>query len=280
MKVFISADMEGATGVAVPAHVGRADAGEYGRMRRLLTADVNAAVRGAAAAGGAGFLVTDAHGSMTNILIEELHQDARLTSGSNKLLCQMEGVSEGFEAAMFVAYHSREGTEDGLLNHTLLGGTVAEPRVNGRPFGETALNAALAGHFGVPVCLVTGDDKVCREAREYLGDIETAEVKVAYERLVANLLPPAKSQELIAAKAKRAIERAGNGEIRPFVVPGPVEFEIDFKSTAGVKMATLFPQVECLGSKRLRVRAADYLAAFKLFWGAVIIVRASQSGVI
>lgn len=272
--------MEGATGVAVPAHVGRSDTGEFSRMRKLLTQDINAAVRGAMGAGATEFLVTDAHGSMTNILIEELDENARLTSGSNKHLCQMEGIGGDFAAAMFVAYHAREGTEDGLLNHTLLGGTIAELRVNGRPFGETALNAALAGHFDVPVCLVTGDDKVCREAREYLGDIEVAEVKVASERLVANLLPPAKSRELITAKARRAVERVAAGEIKPFRVPGPVEFEIDFKSTAGVKMACLFPQVEYAGSKRLRVRAEDYLAAFKLFWGTVIIVRASQSGVI
>jgi D-amino peptidase len=280
MKVFISADMEGATGVAVPNHVGKSDAGEYARMRRLLTGDVNAAVRGAVAAGAAECLVTDAHGSMTNILIEELDEHARLTSGSNKHLCQMEGVDSSYTAALFVAYHAREGTEDGLLNHTLLGGTVAEMRCNGRPFGETALNAAIAGHFGVPVALVTGDDKVCAEAQAYLGDVEVVPVKIAYERLVANSLPPVRTRELIAAGAARAVERAARGEIKPFVVPGPVAFEIDFKSTAGVKMALLFPEVELLGPKRLRVQAADYLAAFRLLWGTLIIVRASQGGVI
>jgi D-amino peptidase len=280
MKVFVSADMEGATGVAVPAHVGKSDAGEYGRMRKLLTADINAAIRGAVAGGAGECLVTDAHGSMTNILIEELDEHARLTSGSNKHLCQMEGIDAGFTAALFVAYHAREGTEDGVLNHTLLGGTVAEIRCNGRPFGETALNAAIAGHFGVPVALVTGDDKVCAEARDYLGDIEVVPVKLGYERLVANVLPPARTRPMIEAAAKRAAERAARGEIAPFRVPGPVQFEIDFKSTAGVKMALLFPEVQLAGPKRLRVEAADYLAAFRLLWGTLIIVRASQSGVI
>ncbi|OGS68985.1 MAG: hypothetical protein A2Y96_00030, partial [Firmicutes bacterium RBG_13_65_8] len=226
MKVFISADMEGATGVAVGAHVSRQNADEYGRMRRLLTADINAAVRGAAAAGGTEFLVTDAHGTMTNILIEELDRRARLTSGSNKQLLQMEGIGPDFDAAMFVAYHAREGTEDGLLNHTLLGRTVWEVRCNGRPFGETGINAALAGHFGVPVCLVTGDDKVCREARDLLGDIEAAEGKLARERLVASLLPPEVTAELIEGRARRALERVKSGEIKPFKVPGPVEIEV------------------------------------------------------
>ncbi|MDP2873317.1 MAG: M55 family metallopeptidase [Bacillota bacterium] len=279
MKVFISADMEGATGVAVGAHVG-SDSSDYGRMRKLLTADINAAIRGAMAGGATDFVVTDAHGKMTNILIEDLDRHARLFSGSNKPFAQMEGIGPEYAAAFFVAYHAREGTEDGLLNHTLLGNTVYEIRCNGRPFGETGINAALAGHFGVPVCLVTGDDKVAGEARELLGDIEAAQVKTSSERLVANLLPPAASSELIAARAQAAVERAGRGEIKPFQVPGPVQFEIDFKSTAGVKMACLFPTVEYLGSKSLRVRGDDYLAAFRQMWGTLIMVRACQSGAI
>jgi D-amino peptidase len=271
--------MEGATGVAVGPHVS-SDAPDYGRMRKLLTADINAAIRGAMSGGATEFLVTDAHGKMTNILIEDLDRHARLFSGSNKHLAQMEGIGPGFGAAFFVAYHAREGTEDGLLNHTLLGNTVYEIRVNGSPFGETGLNAALAGHFGVPVALVTGDDKVSNEARELLGDVEVAQVKISTERLVSNLLPPAASTELIAARAQTAAERAAKGEFKPFKVPGPVEIEMHFKSTAGVKMACLFPPVEYLGSKALRVRAADYLSAFRLMWGTLIMVRASQSGVI
>lgn len=279
VKVFISADMEGATGVAVGPHVG-GDAVEYGRMRKLLTQDINAAIRGAVAAGAEECLVTDAHGKMTNILIEEIDSRARLISGSNKQLMQVEGIGPEFAAAMFVAYHAREGTQDGLLNHTLLGGTVAELRCNGRAFGETALNAAVAGHFGVPVCMVAGDDKVCREAQDLLGDIEIAVVKVARERLVADLLPPARSHPLIEAKAKAGVERALRGEIRPFVVPGPVVFEADFKSTAGLGMACLFPSVEYLGPKTLRVRGSDYLAAFKVLIGTLFMVRAAQSGII
>jgi D-amino peptidase len=246
----------------------------------LLTADVNAAIKGALAAGADGFLVTDAHGRMTNILIEELDRHARLVSGSNRQLLQMEGIGPEYGAAMFVAYHSREGTEDGLLNHTLLGNTVWEISCNGRVLGETGINAALAGHFGVPVCLVTGDDKVCQEAQDLLGPVEVAPVKIGCERLVANLLPPAASGELIASRAQRGLERALRGEIKPFRVPGPVEFVVTFKSTAGVKLACLFPEVEPVGPKTLRLRAADYLAGFKLLWGALIIVRASQSGVI
>lgn len=279
MKVFISADMEGATGVAVGPHVG-GEAGEYARMRKLLTQDVNAAVRGAVAAGATECLVTDAHGKMTNILIEELDASARLISGSNKQLLQMEGIDCGHAAAMFVAYHAREGTEDGVLNHTLLGATVQEIRCNGRPLGETGLNAALAGHFGVPVCLVTGDDKVCLEAQELLGNIEVAEVKVARERLVADLLPPARTRALIEAKAQSGLARAIRGEIDPFKVSCPVSFEVDFKSTAGVKMACLFPTVEYVGAKTLRVRGEDYLKAYKLLMGTLFMVRAAQSGII
>lgn len=279
MRVFISADMEGATGVAVGPQVG-GDAAEYTRFRKLLTQDINAAVRGAAAAGATECVVADAHGKMTNVLIEELDSRARLISGSNRQLLQVEGVGPGFAAAMFVAYHAREGAADAVLSHTLLGGTVLEVRCNGRPFGETALNAAVAGHFGVPVCLVAGDDQVCREAREYLGDIEVAEVKIALERLAANSLPPARSHALIESRAQAGLERALRGEIRPFVVPGPVSFEADFKATSGLKMACLFPEVQYVGPRTLRVSGADYLAAYKILLGTLFMVRAAQSGII
>ncbi len=280
MKVFISADMEGATGIVSARHVASNDS-EYGRMRRLLTGDVNAAVEGAVEAGATEVLVNDSHGAMINILIEDLHPKARLISGSNKQLCQMEGIDgDGFGAAFFVAYHAREGTDDAILNHTLLGRIVHEITCNGTPYGETGLNAGLAGHFGVPVALVTGDDKVTAEAKRLLGPIETAAVKEAIDRLVGNCLPPARTRDLIREAAARAVRRAKAGEITPHRVAGPVTFRVTFKSTAGTTLPTLFPEVRKVDSKTIEVSGPDYLQAFRLLWGALLLGRAGFEGAI
>jgi D-amino peptidase len=269
--------MEGATGIVTSRHVMSNDS-EYGRMRRLLTGDVNAAVEGAVEAGASEVLVNDSHGSMINILIEELHPKARLISGSNKQLCQMQGVDGGFDAAMFVGYHAREGTDDAVLNHTLLHGTVQEITCNGRPFGETALNAGLAGHYGVPVVMVSGDDKVAREAREFLGPVETAVVKEGLDRLVADCLPPSRTKSLIREAADRGVRRAK--ELSPFKVDGPVTFRVTFKATTGTSLPVLFPCVKKVDSKTIEVVGEDYLKAFRLLWGALLLGRAGFTGAI
>ena len=280
MKVFISADMEGATGIVTARHVASNDS-EYGRMRRLLTGDVNAAVEGAVEAGATEVLVNDSHGAMINILIEDLHPKARLISGSNKQLCQMEGIDgDGFGAAFFVAYHAREGTDDAILNHTLLGRIVHEITCNGVPYGETGLNAGLAGHFDVPVALVTGDDKVSAEAKKLLGPIETAIVKEAIDRLVGNCLPPARTRDLIREAAARAVRRVKAGEIAARRVAGPVTFRVTFKSTAGTTLPTLFPEIRKIDSKTIEVFGPDYLQAFRLLWGALLLGRAGFEGAI
>ncbi|MGE5653484.1 MAG: M55 family metallopeptidase [Bacillota bacterium] len=274
MKVYISVDMEGATGVAAGRQL---QDSEYNRFRKLLTQDVNAAIAGACDAGATDILVNDAHGHMTNILIEEIDPRARLISGNNKQLCQMEGINDSFDAAMFVAYHAREGTDAATINHTIMGVAVTEIRLNGRPIGETGINAAVAGAFGVPVVLVTGDDKVCAEAQDFLGPVETVEVKKAIDRFVANCLPPAKAHELIRQGAKQALER--KGEVKPFNV-GQVEFEIDFKLTNQAAMASIFPSVRKVGPKTVAVQADNAVDAYKQLWGCLILGYAATRGVL
>lgn len=274
MKVYISVDMEGATGVAAGRQL---QDSEYNRFRKLLTQDVNAAIAGACDAGATDILVNDAHGHMTNILIEEIDPRARLISGNNKQLCQMEGINESFDAAMFVAYHAREGTDAATINHTIMGLAVTEIRLNGRPIGETGINAAVAGAFGVPVVLVTGDDKVCAEAQDFLGVVETVEVKKAIDRFVANCLPPARAHELIRQGAKQALER--KEQVKPFDV-GPVEFEIDFKLTNQAAMASIFPSVRKVGPKTVAVKAGNAADAYKQLWGCLILGYAATRGVL
>ena len=279
MRVYLSVDMEGITGVAAAKHVQPGEK-DYDRFRRLMTQDANAAIEGALAGGAAEVVVSDGHGPMTNLLIEELHHAARLISGSNKLLCQMEGIDGGFEAAFFVGYHQREGGGDGILNHTFIGRIVYEVRINGDPVDEAAVNAGLAGAFGVPVALVTGDNTVCADAERRIPGVITAPVKEAYDRYVGLSLGPERAQALIRERATDAVRAVAAGRITPHRAPSPVTFEVDFKRTAPAHMATLFPGVERRGPRTIAITDTDYVRAFKQMWGCLIIGMASADGIL
>lgn len=279
MRVYLSVDMEGITGVAVDKHVQPGEK-EYDRFRRLMTQDANAAIEGALAAGATEVVVSDGHGPMTNVLIEELHPAARLISGSNRLLCQMEGIDGGFAAAFLVGYHQREGGGDGILNHTFIGRVVYEVRLNGEPVDEAAVNAGLAGAFGVPVALVTGDASVCTDAERRIPGVITAPIKEAYDRFAGLSLTPEPARTLIRERAAEAIRAVQSGRIHLYRPPSPVTFEVDFKRTAPAHMATLFPGVERRGPRTIAVTDADYVRAFKLMWGCLIIGMASAEGLL
>src|SRR5438270_13098315 len=165
---------ESQTDPSDPAH-----AVEYGRCRRLMTAEANAAIEGALAAGASKIVVNDSHWFMRNLLAEELHQAAELLSGDPKPRSMVEGIEAGFEAALFIGYHARAGTRHAVLDHTYAD-RVHEVRLNGRPVGELGINAALAGVSRVPVALVSGDSSVAAEAKALLGDaVATVVVKEA-----------------------------------------------------------------------------------------------------
>jgi D-amino peptidase len=279
MRIYLSVDMEGITGVAAPKHVQPGEK-EYDRFRRLMTQDANAAIEGALAAGAAEVVVSDGHGPMTNVLIEELHPAARLMSGSNKILGQMEGIDGGFGAAFFVGYHQREGGGDGVLNHTFIGRIIYEVRINGDPVDEAAVNAGLAGAFGVPVALVTGDHTVCADAERRIPGVLTAPVKEAFDRYVGLSLAPEQSHALIRERAEHAVRAVREGRIAPYRVPSPVTFELDFKRTAPAHMATLFPGVERRGPRTIAITDTDYVRAFKLAWGCMIVGMASAEGIL
>jgi len=279
VRVYISVDMEGITGVAVSRHVQPTEK-EYDRFRRLMTQEANAAVEGALAGGATDVVVADGHGPMTNLLVEELHPAARLLSGSDRLLGQLEGIDGGFDAAFFVGYHQREGGGEGVLNHTFLGRIVYEVRLNGEPVDEAAVNAALAGAFGVPVALVTGDAAVCADAQRRLPGVVTAPVKEAVDRLVALSLTPERAHALIRERAQQALAAVAAGRIRPTPPPRPATFEVDFKRTSPARMATLFPSVERRGPRTIAVTDDDYVRAFKQFWGALVIGFATAEGLL
>lgn len=281
MRIFISVDMEGITGVAAGRHV-NPESREYDRFRRLMTHDANAAVQGALDAGADQVVVCDGHGPMTNLLIEELHPAARLISGSNRLLGQMEGIDDpgGFDAVFFVGYHQREGGGDGILNHTLIGRIVYEVRLNGEPVDEAAINGALAGAFGVPVALVTGDNAVCEDAERRFEGVITAPVKKAIDRVTGLSMGVERARALIQGRAGAAVEAVRRGQVEPYRVEPPVTFEVDFKRTACARVCTLFPGVDRRGPRTVAVTAGDVVTAFKQFWGCLILGLACEEGLL
>lgn len=270
MKIYISADMEGATGVAVTSQVIEGHPG-YERARKLMTRDVNAAIAGAFENGASEVLVNDAHFLMTNILIEELDPRARLVSGRSKQLAQMERLDAAFAAVFYIGYHARVGTPGAVIDHTYLGRSVREIRLNGRPAGEAEINAGIAGYFGVPVVLATGDDKLVSEVRSFLPNVMAVTVKNGLDRYSADLLPPEATWALIRDAAGKALRTLDN--FQPPNVPSPVTFEIDFMSTAEAAITTMFPNVIRNGARTVSVTDTDYIRAFKAFYGCLLLGR-------
>jgi len=278
MKVYVSADMEGVCGVTHSAQC-RPGHPDYERFRRLLTQEVNAAVEGAIDGGASDVLVNDSHFAMTNIVIEELHPQASLISGSNKLVAQMEGLDESFGAVFFVGYHQGDGEGDGVINHTLMSATIRRVGVNDVVVDEALINAAVAGELGVPVALLTGDDRVCANFSDKLANVQVACVKRAIDRLSAENLPVHEAHRLIREQAAIATQRARAGAIQPTETRTPVRFDIEFRSSSAAQLCTLFPTVERTGPCTITFERPTMLEAYKLFWGLGIVGTAAMNGV-
>jgi D-amino peptidase len=278
LKIFISVDMEGVAGVT---HASQCRPGhpDYPRYRHLMTEEVRAAVEGASEAGATEFVVNDSHFAMTNVLIEGLPAPARLLSGSTKLSSQMEGLDATFDGVFFVGYHQGDGVGDGVLNHTLMSATIREVRIDSEVVDEAGINARVAGSYGVPVALLTGDESVCADARANLGDIEVAAVKQDRDRLSALHQPIAVAHDLIRRAAARATTRLSRKELSPLVPGEPSVFEVEFRSTSSAHMCTLFPGVERIGARTVRLGNESFLNAYRMFWGLGIFAAAVQDGV-
>ncbi|MCG6795686.1 M55 family metallopeptidase [Geobacillus sp. YHL] len=277
MKIFISADMEGISGVATNQQLKTNS--EYQRFRKLMTQDVNAAIEGAFLGGATEVVVADGHGNMSNILIEELDPRARLVSGNNRVMCQLEGLDDSFDGIMFVGHHGREGgSERTVISHSLAGICVNEIKINGRVVGETEMNAFVAGYYNVPAIFISGDDAYVKEVLETLPHVEAAVVKRGIDRFAAELLHPTKAHELIREKAKRAVQKAK--QCPPLKLEGPVTFEIEFKGPNQAMMTTTLPTVTLIDPKTITFTCNDIVTAYKHMWGCVIIAMTATNGVL
>src|SRR5215510_9029745 len=206
MKILIATDMEGITGVTTWDQVTPGHA-EYARFRKLMTQDVNAAIRGAMEAGAEEVIIADGHWNGSNILVEEFDPRAKLNTGSPSPLSMMQGIDESVDGVMFIGYHARNGTPNAILDHTWSSDTVANVWLNDLLTGEYGLNAAVAGHFGAPVIMVSGDQTACAQVEELIGEMEHAVVKYATGRFAAECLAPQVAHELIFTSAMRAVAK-------------------------------------------------------------------------
>jgi D-amino peptidase len=270
MKILVSADMEGVTGVTTWDQVTPGHA-EYARFRKLMTADVNCAVRGAFEAGAAEVLVTDGHWNGSNILVEELDPRARLNSGSPSPFSMMQGIDQGVDGVLFVGYHARHGSQDAVLDHTWSDTCVVNVWLNDMPAGEYTLNAALAGHHKVPVLMATGDQTACAQMADQLGALELAVVKQASGHFSADCLPPDVTGEMIAEAARRAVRRLASGNApRPFVAKTPVSVAVELISSDMADRAGQLPGMSRAG-RTLSFRAADMPMAYSTFRALVLL---------
>jgi len=264
VRVFISVDMEGIAGVAHEDQTDPTDprfAAEYDRSRRLMTGEANAAVEGAIAGGATRVVVSDSHWLMRNIAIEDLHPEAELVSGGPRRYSMMEGIAEGFDAAFCIGYHGMAGAQEAIIDHTYTN-RIQGVRLNGRPVGELGLNAALAGTFGVPVVMVSGDQSLAAEAKALLGDeVEAVVVKQGLSRFAARSVSPTKARSWIRRVAADALARRRT----PLVLPAPITLELDFSHTHMADMAELVPGSIRTNGRSLRYTNGDYREVFRAF---------------
>ncbi len=267
MKVFISADMEGISGVVHGEELTQGTAG-WERARRWMTGDVIAAAEGAFAAGATEVLVVDGHAGMRNLLFDDLPAGVVAHRGpaAGRTMCQVEGLDSSFSCALLVGYHSMAGT-DGLLSHTWHGGVVGQFRLNGRPIGETAITAAVAGHHGLPVVRVTGDQYVADEAAQFVPGITAVTVKHTTGRQNARCLPLPTTTEMIRMAAEAAVRN--RAAVAPLVVNTPTVIEIDTLSHRQADRIERFVDVERVDVRTVRITAHDVPSAFERAWLAV-----------
>lgn len=226
MRVFISVDMEGTSGLERLEEIFRGLPG-YDRFRQIMAGDTNSVIQGAIDAGAEEIVVSDSHGYMCNIHPDDLVPGILLKRGMQRRWCQMKAFDDRFDAVLFVGYHAKAGTTEAILAHTWITG-FRDVRVNGDSVPEPSLNTYLAGAFGVPVVMLSGDDYVIEQARPVLGDIEYAQLKKSTGFFSGEHLPLDDSRHLLRETAKRAVSRAR--EVEPVRCELPVTIEVDLSA--------------------------------------------------
>ncbi|MFV3126931.1 M55 family metallopeptidase [Niveispirillum sp. KHB5.9] len=256
MRVFICADIEGVAGVVTRQQTAISGF-EYQQAREWMTAEVAAACEGAMDAGATEIVIADSHGEAQNLLLDGLPDQVQVVRSWPRPLAMMQGIETGpFAACLMIGHHTGVHHADGVLAHTFAGLTIAGLRLNGNPASEISVNAAIAGHFGVPVTLVTGDDFTCQHARELLGPgVETVATKYAYGRLSARSLMPAEARRRIKAAAADAVTKAAG--IEPLQPVTPLAVEVQFKNHWNAELLAYLPCFTRLDAVTIGFTAED-----------------------
>jgi D-amino peptidase len=265
MKIQIAVDMEGCSGIVNwdQVHPGHE---EYARFRHILTGDVNAAIEGAFKAGATDVLVSDGHADATNVLVEELDKRARLNSGAPSPLSMVHGIDGGRDGLIFVGYHARVGSQNAIMDHTWSSVKIVNVWLNGRICGEIGLNASVAGHFGVPLLMISGDQTACAEAADWVKGVEIAIVKVASGRYAAECLPTEAAHQKIRETAENAVRKLKDSKAPQALKPGsPVKITVELFSSDMADRASLIPVVTRLDAHKVEFTVADMPTAYRTF---------------
>jgi len=254
LKVYISADMEGVAG-SVSADQLLPTGFEYDRFRGYMTDEVLAAIAGARDAGATTFVVSDSHGNGENLILDRFPADVTIIRSWPRPLGMMEGIDSTFDAAIFIGYHASTSNTAGVRAHTLSSALLTEVRVNGVQMPESGINASIAGAFGVPVVMISGDNVAVGEAQKLIGPMAGAVVKRAISFEATATMTPAAAQALIRETAHAALGR--RNEVRPFVQKTPVQLDVTFKNYRPAELMTYLPSVTRISSHGIRFTARD-----------------------
>jgi D-amino peptidase len=256
LKIYISADMEGVVGAVTGEQLGPGGF-EYQRFREFMTAEVNAAIDAARAAGATEFVISDSHGNGQNLLIDKLPDDVTVIRSWPRELSMMAGIDESFDGVIFIGYHASTANTRGVRAHTMSSANITSLRLNGMEMTEGSMAAAAAGHFGVPVIMISGDDVAVAENQVLIGDIEGAVVKWAKGFHSAETLTPEAAYEVIRTRTMSAINRIE--EFQPYILSTPIELELTLKNYTPVELLGYLPNVERINSHTIRFTGEDII---------------------
>ena len=260
MKIYISADMEGVVGVVSGDQLSPTGF-DYQRTRELMTQEVTAAIEAAFEAGATEVVVSDSHGNAQNLLIEKLPKSILLVRGFPRPLTMMQGIDETFDGVIFIGYHSSTTNPSGVRAHTFSSARLADVRLNNVSMSEGSFNAAIAGHFNVPVIMVSGDDAAVKEVSSIVGDIEGAIVKWNYGFHSAKTMMPEAAYVLIREKVKKALGRIK--EFKPYKPKTPVQLDVRFKSYRPSEVLSYLSIVERTDAHSIRFMGKDMIEVSK-----------------
>ncbi|MGQ9701940.1 MAG: M55 family metallopeptidase [bacterium] len=263
INVFISFDLEGISGISSWKEM-KKDSPDFLRIRKIATEEVNAAIRGVKKSEFdiGEILICDSHASGENLLIDELEPGIHLIKGTQRNYYMMEGLNERFDVVFFIGYHAMVGTIAGMMDHSFSSSLIYNIKINGMDVGETEINAGVAGYYGVPVGLVSGDDKLIKEVRKFLGkQVETVVSKYSISRFCASCRHPADVEKELELRSQWAIKKIKS--LKPFKFGSPINAEIDMINSALGDAIKSLPGLKRVTARKFLFKSKDILEFYR-----------------